>query len=264
MAKYIIKSALFCIVFTGFLIVFSFAKNLLPSSSERLAHGIVGTIAGFLTLFLFLRFDKKRFSDIGLQIDRKTILRFLTGVGIGIIIMGTLATGVLYMTNTAIRVNPAGNFWNFLLMTAPLILLAFMEELGFRTYPLEILKDKVGVRTSLVVTSVLFALYHIANGWTIAASFYGPGVWGLVFGLAAVYSKGIAMPTGIHYAANLTTAAFADKGNTVSLWIVGQADTSSIKQIAPEWVVVLAPSLALFVFAVFCIRLYMKRYSNIK
>jgi len=32
----------------------------------------------------------------------------------------------------------------------------------------------------------------------------GPGIWALVFGLGAAWSKGIALPTGIHVALNLS------------------------------------------------------------
>lgn len=257
-AKYISKSVLFCVVFTGLLIIFSFAKGFIPNDFERLAHGIIGTLAAFLTTVLFLKFDRKRFSDIGLTFERKTLVNFFAGVLAGVLIMGLLATSVMYFTRLEIDVNPRSNFLRFLLMTLPLIPLAFMEELGFRAYPLQILKGKIGIRLSLIITSVLFALYHIANGWTIASSFYGPAVWGLVFGLSAIYSKGIAMPTGIHYAANLTTSAFGGLDNTVSIWTIKQTNASTTKYGGTDWLTIL-PAFALLVFAIICTELYMRR-----
>ena len=62
--KYIFKSVLFCVAFTGLLVIFSFAKGLVPNEFERLAHGVVGTLAAFLATILFLRFERKRFSSI--------------------------------------------------------------------------------------------------------------------------------------------------------------------------------------------------------
>lgn len=259
--KYIIKSILFCVVFTGLFVVFSFAKNSVPNNFERLAHGIIGTLAAFLTTVLFLKFDRKQFSDIGLTFERKTIIKFFAGVVVGIIIMGLLATSVLNFSDVTVEVNPRSNIWHFLLLTLPLIPLAFMEELGFRAYPLQILKDKIGIRLSIVITSILFALYHIANGWTIASSFYGPGVWGLIFGLAAIYSKGIAMPTGLHYAANLTTSAFGAANNTVCLWTVNQSLNTPAKQGGTDWVAIL-PAFVLLVFAIICLELYMRRKTT--
>ncbi|HEX3006729.1 MAG TPA: type II CAAX endopeptidase family protein, partial [Bacteroidales bacterium] len=200
----IVKSVLFCVVFTGIFVVFSILTNFIPKSFGRLTYSIIGISAGLLATVVFLRFDRKRFSDIGLRFERKTLVNFFIGVIAGVIVMGTLATSVLLFIHKTISINANSNVFHFIWVTLPLIPLAFMEELGFRSYPLETLKDKVGIRPTIFITSLLFGLYHIVNGWSIASSFYGPAVWGLLFGLAAVYSKGIAMPTGIHYACNLT------------------------------------------------------------
>src|SRR5688572_23430669 len=159
--KYIFKSVLFCVVFTGLLVIFSFAKGFIPNEFERLAHGVIGTLAAFLVTVLFLRFDKKRFSNIGLTFERSTVVKFFVGVITGVVIMGLLSMSVIYFTNVEIEVNQASNLLHFLLVTAPLLPLAFMEELGFRTYPLRILKDGIGIRLSIIITSILFALYHI-------------------------------------------------------------------------------------------------------
>jgi uncharacterized protein len=249
-AKYIFKAIFFCMAFTGTFVVFSFVKGFIPNKFERLSHGITGTLAAFFTTFLFLRFDRKQFSDIGLVLQHSTLIKFFTGILAGVIVMGLMVISIFYFSSTHVRLNQESNIWHFLLMTLPLIPLAFMEEIGFRAYPLQILKDKVGVRLAIIVTSVLFALYHIANGWTIASSFYGPGVWGLIFGLSAIYSRGIAMPAGIHYAVNLTTAAFGAANNTVSIWIVKQPQSTTAA---------IPASFVLLVFAIACIELYLKQ-----
>lgn len=254
----ILKAILFCVVFTGLFVALSFIKGFIPNKYERFAHGIIGTLAAFLTTILFLKYDRKKFSDIGLTFEGTTIIRFFMGAIVGVLIMGLLTTSVLYFSNVKIGINHNSYFLRFLLMTLPLIPLAFMEELGFRAYPLEILKEKIGIRLSFLITSVLFALYHIVNGWTIASSFYGPAVWGLVFGLAAIYSKGIAVPTGIHYAANLTESAFGTANNRVSIWTIKQANTTVTKYGGIDWLT-LIPSFVLLVFAIICIELYIRR-----
>lgn len=254
----IVKSVLFCVAFTGIFMGLSFAKNTIPHSFERLGYGIIGTIAGFMTSFIFLRFDRKKFSDIGLVPDGRTWVKFLGGVLAGIAVMGLMVTGVLYFTHTTIEVNPGSHVLKFMLMTLPLIPLAFMEELGFRAYPLEILKNKTGIRQSLFITTFLFAVYHIFNGWTVASSFYGPGVWGLLFGLAAIYSNGIAMSTGMHYAANLTTSAFGTANSAMSIWIIRQNNLSENQGSGIDWAVIL-PAFFLLVFAILCIEWYVRR-----
>jgi membrane protease YdiL (CAAX protease family) len=254
-------ATLFCVLFTGVFIALSFSKNLFPASFERLSHGLIGTIAAFSVTLLFLKFDKKRFSDVELYFNKNTVRKFLVGILIGIVLMGLLATGVMYFTHVSIEPNQKANVFRFFIMTTPLIPLAFMEELGFRAYPLQILKNKLGIRLSIVITSILFALYHLANGWTIASSFFGPAVWGLLFGLAAVYSKGIAMPTGIHYAVNLTTSAFGADENSIALWTVKQTNISTSIYQGIDLAIVL-PSLAILMIALIGIELYMRRKTT--
>ena len=174
--------------------------------------------------------------------------------------MGLLVTGVIYFTNVKIEVNRGSDLLYFLLVTVPILPLAFMEELAFRAYPLEILKDKIGIRLSILLISILFALYHIVNGCTIASIFLGPAIWGLIFGLAAIYSKGIAMPTGIHYAVNLTTAAFGAKNYPVSIWAI-KSNHPTATYPGIDWATILPP-LVLLIFAVVCIEVYMKRKTT--
>ncbi|MBN8590012.1 MAG: CPBP family intramembrane metalloprotease [Rhodothermia bacterium] len=257
------KVALFCTVFTGFFAAFSFAKNFFPSSLERLVYGIIGLFAAFVTTFLFLRFEQKKFSDIELFFEAKTFLRFLSGVFIGLLIMGFVAFGVMYFTHVEVRPSPKANIFSFFVMTSPLILLAFVEELGFRAYPLQMLKGKVGIRLSITITSILFALYHIANGWSVVSSFLGPAVWGFLFGIAAIYAKGIALPTGIHYAANLTTSAFGTENNGLTLWTLTPTNTVNTLYYGFDLVLII-PAFIVLLIALIGVELFLikKCYSK--
>jgi membrane protease YdiL (CAAX protease family) len=256
--RYILRSVLFCVAFTVLFIILSLAKGFIPHSGERLAHGILGTLAALIATIIFLRVDKKKFADIGLSVNRYTLLKFFFGVVVGILVMGIMVISVWYFTTASISLNPGASVLNFLLMTLPLIPLAFMEELGFRAYPLEIVKNKIGIRWAILLTSIVFALYHIVNGWTVSSSFLGPAIWGLLFGLAAIYSKGIAMPTGIHYAANLTTSAFGITGSSDRLWIVEQGPVSPAGDTDIDWATIL-PAFGLLIFAILCIEIYLRR-----
>ncbi len=255
--NHILKAIVFCALFTGLFVRFSMF-NTAPETYKRLVHGLIGTAAAFITTFIFLRSDKKSFAAIGLQLQRSTLPKFFAGILMGTGIMGALVMGVLYFTHTGVELNPQANMLRFLWATIALLPLAFMEELGFRAYPLRLLQDTTGIRLAIFITSVLFALYHIANGWTVRSSFYGPAVWGLLFGIAAVYSKGIALPTGIHYAANLTTAAFSENANAQSLFIIHPAAGAGAADSQGDWTVI-GPSILLLIVSVLCIELYMRR-----
>ena len=65
-----------------------------------------------------------------------------------------------------------------------------------------------------LIVALVFALYHISMGWNSMIAFLGPGIWALVFGLGAAWSKGIALPTGIHVALNLSQQITSMKGTT--------------------------------------------------
>jgi membrane protease YdiL (CAAX protease family) len=232
------------------------------NKSEQLVHAVIGTSVAFLTTFLFLKFDKKSFADIGLFMNRFTLKNFFLGMGTGIALMGFLVLAVIYFSDFKIAVNKNSNIYKFLWMSLPLIPLAFMEEVGFRGYPLYILKNRTGIRNSIIVTSVLFALYHIANGWTIQDSFLGAGTWGILYGLAATYSNGIAMSTGLHYAANLTTAAFGNRSDSYHIFELKLKEGLSLENYQSNQWVTLIPQISLLIFGIICMESYIRKKKH--
>lgn len=255
-----LKPVLFCIMFTIELYVFSTAVSWFPPQFERIIYGIAGTLAGFHSTFVFLRIDGKRFADINLVFRRGSLGNFSKGFGAGVLLMGLLAMLSLKLTNSTLRLNSAVSIGDFILTVLPLLPLAFMEELGFRSYPVEFMRGRVDFRIILLLTSVLFALYHIVSGWPVAVAFYGPGIWGLIYGLAALKGKGIAMSTGLHFACNLTTTALGSSGSTVGIWII---ETAADRQplVSGIWLNLL-PAGALFVIAIVLIEWYRKGKTN--
>ena len=256
-STYVLKAVLFCIVFTGLFIVLSFTKSFIPEKFERLAHGVIGTTAALLTTFLFLFVEKKKFADIGLAFNKKTIAKFFFGVLIGTVLSGIMSLSVIYFSDFKLELNASSNLWRFILCTMFYIPLAFMEELGFRAYPLAMVNRGIGIRFGILLTSILFALYHIANGWTIQDSFLGAGVWGILFGLAAVYSKGIAMPTGIHFAANITTDAFGTTTDSYNIWVLKFNDGSAIVNYQSSPLTTIVPQIALLLVGIISMEYYL-------
>ena len=113
----------------------------------------------------------------------------------------------------------------FAWMSLSLVPLAFMEELAFRSYPFFKLKDAFGVWVAQFAIAILFALYHYIGGWSLFASFAGPGVWSFAFGLLALRSNGIALPTGFHFGLNLALAAIGNKYWVPALFTIDFANT---------------------------------------
>jgi len=216
--KLIFKSILFCVVFLGILMLVSQFKNLIPQEFERFTYGIMGTSVAFFTTWLFLRFDKRSFADIGLKRESKTIKRFFTGLLVGLIISATMILTLVAFTNLELEISGDYNLLTFFIWTLALIPLAFMEELAFRAYPFIHLQKAAGIWFAQIIIAILFALYHFVGGQSIFSSFMGPGVWSFVFGLAMIMSGGISLPTGLHYGANLVLAAVGQHKQFESIW----------------------------------------------
>ncbi|HEX4877879.1 MAG TPA: CPBP family intramembrane glutamic endopeptidase [Chitinophagaceae bacterium] len=259
LTKLIGKAVLFCTVFTLLFFLLSFLKPLFPQPWERLTHGVIGTVAALITTGLFLKYDKISFSQVGLAYRPTTLRNFLPGLLAGILIMGLLSALVITGSGFVVTANSKSSVASFLVLSLPLLLLAYMEELAFRGYPLVLLKDRAGTRNTLLITTLLFALYHVANGWSLQSALLGPGAWGILFGLAAMFSKGISMPTGLHYGVNLTTAAFGINDSSFNVWILRQGNGASLETYQSSAREVLLPQLGILLLALLLMEWYVRK-----
>jgi membrane protease YdiL (CAAX protease family) len=112
-----------------------------------------------------------------------------------------------------------------------------MEEVAFRSYPLIRLNKVFGLRVTLLIIALAFALYHILMGWTIYVAFGGPFVWSFVFGLAAIWSGGIAMPAGIHIAINILQNIIGLHGSMGLLWRISFPENYPVRTQLIGWIV---------------------------
>lgn len=161
--------------------------------------------------YLFLKFDRLSIGEIGLKWQSDTLKKFFVGYSLGTAIAVVMFAGVILFTDlqlnrNATSFNPWALFW--LLLFLPL---SFMEELAFRGYGFIKLNKLIGPRLTIIVTSIIFAYYHDVTGNTFLNQLLGPGIWGIIYGLAAIWSDGIALPTGLHAAANVVQALLGMK-----------------------------------------------------
>ena len=219
-AALIIKAILFCMIFTGFLALFSKIKITFPQNLERFVYGFIGTIVAFLTTWLFLTVEKRSFAAIGLKWEAATLKRFFVGLLMGLAISTVMIMGLIYSTGLKLEVAAHYDVMQFFVWTLAFIPLAFMEELAFRAYPFVNLNRAVGIRITQIIMAVIFALYHVAGGQSLFSALLGPGVWSFVFGLAVILSGGISLPTGLHYGANLILAAIGQHQAFPSIWTI--------------------------------------------
>ncbi len=214
----IAKAVACCVLFTVLLAVVSPLKNMLPPQYERYAYGITGTLVAFIVVGLFVKTTKTSWLAIGLQWHPSTIKNFVVGLLLGIAICAVMMFSIIYFNGLQLERIANASLLPFLGWAMSLLLLSFMEEVGFRTYAFTTLDKAAGPWVAQVIIAILFALYHVAGGQPVVSSFLGPGTWAFIFGYAVLRSGGIAMATGIHFAANIFQAAIGQKNDYPALW----------------------------------------------
>lgn len=234
MIRSIIRSVLFWGICIGLLFLASSQMQpLLPSKWYKLTYGIAGTCCALLTTWLFLKIQKGSCKAIGLGWQRRTFIRFLKGVAIGTVLFTVMLFVLVSFSALQFQRNPVPfNIGAFAITFLTLIPLALMEELAFRSYSFVTLNKDCGLWITQILTAIAFALYHVAGGQSVSSSFLGPGIWAFVFGLAAVWSGGIAMPLGIHFTINVLQVLAGMKGSINGFWTLSYPEGTTQTMIA--------------------------------
>lgn len=184
-----------------------------PRAWQNLIGGTSASAGVFAFTAWFVRWDRLRLQNVGLAWSRGSIGRFLCGIAIGtslfLIIAGILGGwgGVRWVRSP--DVGPAAIGPTVISFLA----LAALEEMGFRGYPLRRLEQPLGLWGAQAVVAIAFGFSHWLQGWPWLNAFVGTGLGSLVFGLAAVATRGLALPIGLHFAVNLTDWALGGKGS---------------------------------------------------
>ena len=179
---------------------------------------IIGALtvpATFALTLLFVRWEGKGPRHFGFEVVRSSWFRFCVGLLLGFL---------LVVTQTAIMWFGGGVRWvatspapAMLLPVLGYLLLAAREELAFRGYPLRVLASEFSPWLAQAIVATLFVVEHKLGGATWQNAVFGAGLGSLVFGMAALATKGLALPIGLHAAWNVGDWARGGKGNG-GLW----------------------------------------------
>lgn len=214
--KGVLHSLLFLVACPIVLIVTtSFVKT--TSLTNTIKVGVISCAVTYGLTLLFLHWDGWKLSDAGLELTPKSVPRVLSGFVIGWALVA-FQNGLLYASGHAHWVYSgvaSPMKWLSLGFTAYL-LLALREEIAFRAYPLRRLERDLGMWASLAILGLVFMLEHLAGGLSWAHSLLGPLAGAMLFGMAALATRGIAVPLGIHFAFNL------------GQWVMGQKETAGL------------------------------------
>lgn len=214
----ILRSLLFLMACPLLLILTtSFVKT--TSFTNTIKVGAITCLLTYGLTLLFLRWDGWSLRDAGLDLIPKSVPRMLFGSGIGFALVALqecllYAGGHIHWT----YVGPSSPTSWLLLGVTAYFMLALREEIAFRAYPLRRLEDDLGMWPALLIPGLVFALEHLAGGLSWSHALLGTFTGAILFGMAALATRGIAVPLGIHFAFNL------------GQWVMGQKEITGFWQ----------------------------------
>ena len=225
--KAILKITIYWSLFFVLFIAASAQSGAIFSSHvHRFTSAILGIVIALLVTWIFIKSENKTLADYHLVWRKSTLLNFLKGFAIGLAACAAITAILIVFGGLKIQKNPESlSLWTPFLYLA-IIPAALMEEVAFRSYPFIKLHKAFGLRMTQLIVVIAFALYHIPLGWSVLSAFLGPGIWALVFGIAAVQSKGIALPTGIHVGLNLLQSIVGMRKGDESFWLTSQDENT--------------------------------------
>ncbi|MHA7843259.1 MAG: CPBP family intramembrane glutamic endopeptidase [Winogradskyella sp.] len=180
--------------------------------------GIVITSIALILSYVIVKKQDNTFRDIGLYYENKTPLRFGFGFLIGAFVTVVMLAIAINFSSLEMVYNKDSKIFQPLFWTLMFLPLAFMEELIFRGYTFLKIKNILGLWPAQIIMAILFAWYHDYTGATFFNQLLGPSVWALIFGVTAIWSKGLAFPIGLHMAINVLLALVGQKDARHAIW----------------------------------------------
>lgn len=152
--------------------------------------------------FLFLRWDSRPSAELGLDLSWRRAGELIAGFGGGALLIASVAMGTWLYLPFPWSVNPdfqpAVAAWSLLW----LLFGNATEELIFRGYSFERLIVAIGVWNAQLVTALVFATFHMVNGWPWQVALVGTTMGSMLFGLVFIRWRSVPAAVGVHVAAN--------------------------------------------------------------
>lgn len=165
-----------------------------------LLYGLMGACIFVLTLLMRRFIDRKSFSSLGFRwkgYSNEAGLGFFTALamlGVGSLIL--VASGYISFISATFTINP------LLIEIALMIVVAFVEELMFRGYLLNNLLQSMNKWVALVLSAVLFAVFHQANPDVNVFAIVNIVLAGVLLGINYIFTKNLWFSICFHFAWN--------------------------------------------------------------
>ena len=176
--------------------------HLVPRVTPATFIGIVTALASAGLTLVFVRWDEIGLADVGALPTPGSVPRLILGLGLGLLLVALHSSLQAALGHVRwVRV-PGVGAAGIGLSLFTYLLLACREELAFHGYPLRRLASRYGLWGAQFLIASVFAAEHVLGGWTWLNAIAGAGVGSLLFGMASLATRGLAVPIGLHAAWN--------------------------------------------------------------
>jgi hypothetical protein len=193
----------------------------IPRQWSALIVGLIASVCTFALTVLFLRWNKLKLADAGAAPSAGSGFRFVAGLCAGLVLVVMhlcllLSTGHVTLQRTHdIDLTSTG------LALLTYLALSCREELAFHGYALRRLEQPFGLWIAQFIIAIVFGLEHVLGGVSWIHAFSGAAIGSLLFGMAALATRGLAVPIGMHAAWNF------------GQWVLGGKESPGLwKQVA--------------------------------
>jgi len=189
----------------------------IPGLRPEFVIGIVASVGTFMLTVIFVRWEGLTLQDVGAQFGKGSPMRFVLGFLLGLVLVALhvailgFAGHVLWIRSDSVGVLDVAT------TAVVYLLLSCREELAFHGYPLRRLNSLLGLWLSQFIVALIFALEHVAGGSTWVSALFGAAVGSVLFGMASIATRGLAVPIGLHAAWNLGDWMHGGK-DSMGLW----------------------------------------------
>jgi len=181
--------------------ILAFCSFLVKSLPTNWSQHIMLAASVLLTLvmtLLFARWAGLSLLEVGAAPDRGSLRKFLVAFMLGLFLPVVQWAVVLSAGGYHVQWNDGIGLSDVFFNLALYTLIAWREELAFRGFPLFSLNKRNGFLPAISIVTFIFILEHVAGGMSFWAACIGSGAGGVLFGILAIKTKGIAFPMGVH------------------------------------------------------------------
>ena len=188
-----------------------------PAKWPEVVTGTLASLGAFGLTVVFVRWEKLSLANVGAAINARSVLRLAFGFILGVSFVALWAALSVVASPVQWSRASGGGLPAVLLALAAYLVLACREELAFRGYPLRLLNRLFGLWFAQIFVAALFAAEHKLGGLRGTRALIGAAVGSLLFGMAALATRGLAVPIGVHAAWNFGQWALGLRGGS-SVW----------------------------------------------